>query len=166
MNKSQLRDCKNCIYLSENIAAGTYEEFCSCPNTFFEPGQFGTKQNWADTCDFFHLDTEYINLTQMNENKQPVWRKELGNFTLFEYPEAPNKLHCTISYQDDEDDGSFAFGSWGMERDLITQAECYYCCQWLIDQDTNVCLTSFKANLDYALSYFNDEDDDDDDEEQ
>ena len=102
----------------------------------------------------------------MTNNKQSVWQKELGNFTLIEYPPEPNKLHCTISYHDDEDDASFAFGSWGMDKEDITQSECYYCCQVLIYQDVNVCLSSFKNNLDYALGYFNDEDEDEEDEEE
>ncbi len=95
----------------------------------------------------------------MTNNKQPVWQKELGNFKLFEYAEEPNKLHCTISYNDGEDDASFAFGDWGMDKENITQKDCYYCCQTLLDQDVNVCLSSFKNNLDYAKDYFNDDED-------
>ncbi len=100
----------------------------------------------------------------MTNNKQPVWRKELGNFILTEYPAKPNLLHCTITYNDGEDEGHFAFGDWGKNRDLITQEECYYCCQVLIYQDANVCLTSFKNNLDYAKDYFNDKDEDEENE--
>ena len=51
-----------------------------------------------------------------------------------------------------------------MERDLITQQECYYCCQTLLDQDVNVCLSSFKSNLDYAKDRFEEEEDEDDEE--
>lgn len=57
LNEDKSLHCKNCVHISENIAAGTYEVFCSSPNTFFEEHQFTTKDNWANECDFYS-DTE------------------------------------------------------------------------------------------------------------
>ena len=55
MNKLQFLDCKKCVHLSEDIAAGTYEVFCSCPNTFFEDHEFTTRDNWAVALFFTYL---------------------------------------------------------------------------------------------------------------
>ncbi len=32
---------------------GTWEPFCSCPNTHFEEGQFTLDVNWGERCDFY-----------------------------------------------------------------------------------------------------------------
>ena len=93
----------------------------------------------------------------MTNNPQPVWQKKLGDFTLIEYPDEPNKLHCTIKYKDDENDFCFGFGSWGMDKESITEEDCVYCCQMMMMHGANVSISSFKSNLDLAENCFDDE---------
>lgn len=90
---------------------------------------------------------------------EAIWIKELDKFTLREYPKQPNFLNCSISYLDvdDEDceDGlCFHFGSWGMDREEITEEDCLICCQAMLYCDANVSFCSFKNNLEYAQNYF------------
>jgi hypothetical protein len=40
-----------------------------------------------------------------------------------------------INYHDNENDCGFAFGSWGMDRESITQKDAYLCCQVLLYQN-------------------------------
>lgn len=102
----------------------------------------------------------------MTDIPKPIWQKELGKYTLREYPEAPNFLNCSITYfndrvDDDDDDEisfGFAFGSWGMDREEITEEMCFFCCQELLNQDANVSVSSFKRNLEYAQNYYEGED--------
>jgi hypothetical protein len=92
---------------------------------------------------------------------KPIWQKQLDEkFTLLEFPDEPNTLHCTIHYQDadEENDLTFAFGSWGMERGSITVEDCILCCQMLLACDANVSISSFASNLKYAQNELDDED--------
>ncbi|NJL11388.1 MAG: hypothetical protein HC908_17985 [Calothrix sp. SM1_7_51] len=98
----------------------------------------------------------------MTDNQQPVWRKELGRFTLLEFPEKPNFLHCVIVYQDDsefEEQLQFTFGAWGMDRERITQDDCLITCQMGLDNGANISLSSFKDNLEWARAWAVDHDD-------
>lgn len=94
---------------------------------------------------------------------KPIWEKELDErITLLEYPDEPNTLHCTIHYEDEDLDKTFAFGSWGMDRDEITIEDVILCCQIMLCYDANVSISSFASNLEYARNAF----DEDEDEEE
>jgi hypothetical protein len=89
----------------------------------------------------------------------PIWEKQLGKFHLMEFPKAPNYLNCAIGYSDvDFDEGTtditFNFGSWGMDREEITEQDCLICCQAMLDCDANISVSSFHSNLEYAKNYF------------
>lgn len=96
---------------------------------------------------------------------EPIWSKDLERFTLYEYPDEPNRLHCTVVYQlsedemedEDEDTLTFAFGSWGMERELITEEDCLLCCKGMQAYDANVSISSFHSNLEYIRAVIADE---------
>ncbi|PHJ56432.1 hypothetical protein VF14_25465 [Nostoc linckia z18] len=92
----------------------------------------------------------------MTNIPEPVWIKELNKFVLREYPKLPNFLNCSIAYFDEEDSEEFcfSFGSWGMDREEITEEMCLLCCQALLDADANVSFCSFKSDLEYAQNYF------------
>jgi len=85
----------------------------------------------------------------------PIWSKQLGKFTLYEYPKEPNRLNCTVAYQfeeveeEDEDTLTFAFGSWGCDHEQITEEDCLLCCQGMQAYDANVSISSFHSNLEY-----------------
>lgn len=90
---------------------------------------------------------------------KPIWEKQLNEkFTLFEFPDEPNRLHCTIHYEDEEFEQTFAFGSWGMKRESITVEDCVLCCQAMLEYDANVSISSFASNLEYARNEFSEED--------
>lgn len=92
---------------------------------------------------------------------EAIWQKELDEkFTLLEFPNEPNTLHCTINYDDGEFDKTFAFGSWGMDREAITVEDCVLCCQAMLCYDANVSISSFASNLEYARNEFSDEEED------
>jgi uncharacterized Fe-S cluster-containing MiaB family protein len=88
---------------------------------------------------------------------EPLWVKELGKFTLLEYPDEPNTLHCTVTYQFDSDEIeegdeetlTFAFGSWGCDRERITEADCLLCCKGMQAYNANVSISSFHKNLEF-----------------
>lgn len=97
---------------------------------------------------------------------EPIWSKELGNFTLLEYPATPNMLSCTVTYQFDpdelepgeEDDTlTFAFGSWGCDKEQITEEDCLLCCKGMQAYDANVSISSFGANLEYIRNELEDD---------
>ncbi|HAJ59550.1 MAG TPA: hypothetical protein DCP31_09985 [Cyanobacteria bacterium UBA8543] len=96
---------------------------------------------------------------------EPTWSKQLGNFILLEYPKEPNFLNCTVTYQfdeyeldgDDEESLTFAFGSWGCDRELITEEDCLLCCQGMQAYDANVSMSSFYSNLEYIRTEIADE---------
>lgn len=48
-----MKYCSNCSHLSEDLVGGTGEIFCSCPNTYFEQGEFSLDTNLAKSCDFY-----------------------------------------------------------------------------------------------------------------
>lgn len=88
----------------------------------------------------------------------PIWQKELNEkITLFEFAKEPNRLHCTVHYDDGDFEQTFAFGSWGMDRELITVEDCLLCCQAMIAYDANVSISSFGANLEYAKNELEDD---------
>jgi hypothetical protein len=90
----------------------------------------------------------------------PVWEKQLDEkFTLLEFKNEPNTLHCTVHYVDEETELTFAFGSWGMERESISVEDCVLCCQMLLACDANVSISSFASNLEFARNELNDEED-------
>lgn len=91
---------------------------------------------------------------------EPIWQKQLDEkFTLLEYPVEPNRLHCTIHYEDENFEQTFAFGSWGMERESITVEDCVFCCQAMLCYDANVSISSFSSNLEYARIEFSEDED-------
>jgi hypothetical protein len=87
-----------------------------------------------------------------NQELQLLWSRELGWYTIGEFPHKPNSLPCWIQYQDEENTLSFHFGSWGMNPENITSQDCYIVCQSLLEQNCNISVSSFKANLDYVLA--------------
>lgn len=97
-----------------------------------------------------------------------IWTKELGRFTLLEYPKEPNLLSCTVTYEFEEEDLvpgddesiTFAFGSWGCDRELITEEDCFLCCKGMQAYDANVSISSFGANLEYIRAEVQEVDED------
>ncbi|HEY9603199.1 MAG TPA: hypothetical protein V6C85_16410 [Allocoleopsis sp.] len=104
---------------------------------------------------------------QLKEMTKPVWSKELGKFILLEYSDEPNTLHCTVTYQFDEDELdeydeddtlTFAFGSWGCDRELITEEDCLLCCKGMQAYDANISISSFHSNLEFIRAEIEGED--------
>lgn len=87
-----------------------------------------------------------------------IWSKKLDeNWELLEFEKDPNCFHlnCTINYYEDDaapddDCRSFAFSTWGMNREEITPQLCCAVCQALEWENSNTCLSGFKAALDYV----------------
>lgn len=91
---------------------------------------------------------------------EPIWEKELNEkFTLIEYPKQPNFLNCSIYYDDGDFEQTFAFGSWGCDRDSISVEDCLLCCQVMLAYDANVSMSSFASNLEYARNATEDDED-------
>jgi hypothetical protein len=100
---------------------------------------------------------------------EPIWEKELDRFTLHEYEPKPHSLGCHVVYtglayagdpeDDDVDEMQFSFIAWGMNREEITDEQCFMVCQSLLWSNANVSISSFAACLAYVLPDFEEEDD-------
>jgi hypothetical protein len=91
---------------------------------------------------------------------EPTWSKQLGKFTLLEFPKEPNTLNCTVTYQFDEDEDdtlTFAFGSWGCNKEAITEEDCLLCCKGMQAYNANVSISSFDLNLEFIRNEIEDE---------
>lgn len=85
-----------------------------------------------------------------------IWRKEVGNYLLIEYEDKQRILPCKIVFLP-HDDYQFSFGSWGMNREDITEEMLTACCQAALDIDCNVALSSFYDNYLYFVEDDEDE---------
>lgn len=97
---------------------------------------------------------------------EPTWSKQLGKFTLLEFPKEPNTLNCIVTYQfdedelepdDEEDTLTFAFGSWECDREEISEEDCLLCCKGMQAYNANVSISSFGANLEFIRNEVEDE---------
>lgn len=94
-----------------------------------------------------------------------LWEKTVGYFHLMEFEQNdPNgiTIPVAVAYSHGNDETTFNFGSWGMDKEDITHEQLLTCCQAMLDADASVSCSSFAANLNYAENYFYDEDDEDD----
>ena len=88
----------------------------------------------------------------MSNEPQLTWEKELGKFHLAEYQKREGLIPCSVYYSDEEDDFSFHFGSWGTDRESITEEHCLILCQYMLDCNCDVSISSFAGNLAYAIA--------------
>jgi hypothetical protein len=67
----------------------------------------------------------------VDRSRQSVWEKELSDvFTLVEYPPTPDEPYCLIiGGNQASDEGtktlSIYFQDWGVDRDTITNIQCW-----------------------------------------
>ena len=82
-----------------------------------------------------------------------IWKKQLDeHFSLMEYEKEENLPNCIVGYEESDYDHIFffSFGSWGMDRNDITSADCALVMDYAINYDANVSISSFASNLEYA----------------
>ena len=91
----------------------------------------------------------------MNKTPSIAFEKNLGSFTLFEYelPDTPGKYLYQIDYVHDHRNYTYSFGSWGMERDEITEKDCEMCCLAMMWFDCTASFSSFATNLQYTKDH-------------
>lgn len=79
---------------------------------------------------------------------KPLWTKKCGNFVLKEYEPQPMHMNCCVIWTTDEGEGlTFHFGGWGMEREEITQQQCYLICQSFLMQNADTGYRGFAYYL-------------------
>ena len=72
-----------------------------------------------------------IRLCKVDMTRQSVWEKEISDvFTLVEYPATPNEPHCLIIggnrvSEDRSKTISIFFQTWGVDRETITNIQCW-----------------------------------------
>jgi hypothetical protein len=58
------------------------------------------------------------------EEVQPIWQKQIGCYTLVEYPCSLRHHYCAIVTEIEGNEAQFGFMGWGMDRDAIESNRC------------------------------------------
>lgn len=88
----------------------------------------------------------------MSNEPQLIWEKELGKFRLAEYQKRDGLIPCNVYYSYGGDEYGFYFGGWGTDRELISEQHCLLLCQYMIDCNCNISMSSFAENLACAIA--------------